>query len=317
MTPRLSVVIATYGRPDGLRRAVESLRRQSRPPDQIVIALWSGDAPTRPVVRELASPAGGTPLAQPTITLVQVDDRRLLPKENQGIGAATGDIVCFLDDDAVARPPWLERIAGHYADPTVGGVGGRDVIWNADKAPEASARVVGRLNWFGRLSGNHHRCSRGLRDVEFLKGCNMSFRRELVARLDPRLAGEIPYGFEVDLGLAVRAQARRIVYDPEASVDHYPSRDMSAARTGLAYVINHNQTYILLKHLPWWRRIAFLLYTFLVGDRNTIGLLRVPVLALQERWSGAAFIEHFQGKIDGIRTYLAWRRVRGLPGVGE
>jgi GT2 family glycosyltransferase len=307
------VVIATYGRPDALRRAVESLRRQSRPPDQIVIALWSGDAATQPVVRELASPARGTPPELPAITLVQVDDRRLLPKENQGIGATTGDIVCFLDDDAVARPPWLERIVGHYADPTVGAVGGRDVIWNADQAPEAAVREIGRLSWFGRLSGNHHRSSRGARDVEFLKGCNMSFRRELLPQLDPRLAGEIPYGFEVDLGLAVRAQARRIVYDPEASVDHYASSDMAAARTGLSYVVNHNQTYILLKHLTWWRRIAFLLYTFLIGDRNTIGLLRVPMLALWEHWSREALTEHFRGKIGGIRTFWAWRRVAGQP----
>jgi GT2 family glycosyltransferase len=307
----LSVVIATYCRPDGLRRAVESLRRQSRPPDQIVVALWSGDAPTTPVARELASPTRGMPLEQPTITLVEVDDRRLLPKENQGMGAATGDIVCFLDDDAVARPAWLERIARHYADPTVGGVGGRDVIWHADQAPETPVRAVGRLSWFGRLDGNHHRSSKGLRDVEFLKGCNMSFRRELLPQLDHRLAGEIPYGFEVDLGLAVRAQARRIVYDPEASVDHYASSDMTAARTGLSYVVNHNQTYILLKHLPWWRRMAFLLYTFLIGDRNTIGLLRVPMLALRDHWSREALTEHFRGKIDGIRTFRTWRRVAG------
>ena len=42
--------------------------------------------------------------------------------------AAEGSIVCFMDDDAAARPDWLERIERHHSDPTVGGAGGRDVV---------------------------------------------------------------------------------------------------------------------------------------------------------------------------------------------
>jgi GT2 family glycosyltransferase len=302
---KLSVLIATYGRPGGLENAVESVLQQSRAPDEIVIAMWADDHGTRAVSDALIAMVDRA-LPSSRVRVVTTYENTVIAKENEAIRAATGDILCFLDDDAQARPQWLERIARHYEDPTVGAVGGRDVIWHADREEEQAAKDVGRLRWFGRLSGNHHRFTTGVRDVEFLKGCDMSFRQEVLRPIDPRLVGVIPYGFEIDLGLTTRAQGRRIVYDPEASVDHYSSTDMSAARTGLAYVTNHNQTYILLKHLPWWRRIAFLLYTFLVGDRNTIGLLRVPVLALRERWSRDAFTEHFQGKLDGIRTFWAW-----------
>jgi GT2 family glycosyltransferase len=299
---KVSVVIATYRRPDGLHAAVESLRRQTRVPDEIVIAMTTADRLTRPVVETLLREqnGGGHP---PVIRVAAVREQSVAAKENAGIAIASGTIVCFMDDDAVARPDWIERLTRHFADSTVGAVGGRDVIWHADRAPERAVKDIGRLRWFGRILANHHQFATGVRDVEFLKGCDMGFRRDLLVPIDPQLVGLVPYGFEIDLGLTIRDRRHRVLYDPEASVDHFATSDMSAARADLAYITNHNQTYILLKHLPWVRRIAFLLYTFLVGDRNTIGLLRVPALVLGHGWSWDSVAGHFRGKVAGIRTF--------------
>ncbi len=304
---KVSVVISTYGRPDGLHRAVESLRRQTRVPDEIVIAMTSADRLTRPMVETLVQRQNGA-LHLPVIKVVAVPQHDVIAKENAGIATASGTIVCFMDDDAVARPQWVERLTRHFADRTVGAVGGRDVIWHADRAPERAVRDIGRLRWFGRILANHHQFATGVRDVEFLKGCDMSFRRDLLVPIDHRIVGVIPYGFEIDMGLTVLARRYRVVYDPEAAVDHFATSDMSAGRADLAYITNHNQTYILLKHLPWARRIVFLLYTFLVGDRNTIGLLRVPALVLRRGWSFETVAGHFRGKVAGIRTF--WDRGR-------
>ena len=46
---------------------------------------------------------------------------------NIGIAAAAGDIVGFIDDDAVPHPDWLDRILAPYRDPRVGAVGGHTV----------------------------------------------------------------------------------------------------------------------------------------------------------------------------------------------
>lgn len=310
----VSVVIASYARPAGLRSAVQSLCEQSRPPEEIVIASWSGDTGTQSVVEQLTGePAKHS--GRPVIKGVEVSELGVRGQENAGMAASTGGIVCFMDDDAVARPEWLARLLAHYADPAVGGVGGRDVLQPADQAPEIAVRSLGRVRWFGRLHGNHHRLSRGVRQVDFLKGCNMSFRRELLHPIDSGLVGVIPYGFEIDMGLEVRGSGHRMVYDPEAAVDHYASSDMSAGRTGLAYVVNHNQTYILLKHFAPWRRVAFLFYTFVVGDRNTIGLLRLPLLMTRKALCREAAAAHMRGKLDGLRTFLAWRKANGRLAV--
>lgn len=305
----MSVIIATYRRPAALKAAVESLWQQTRPPDEVVIAAWAGDAPSLSVVEELARDAATGP-ASCAVTPVVTTENTLAAKENAGMQAARGDIVCFMDDDAVARPDWLRRIERHYGDPTVGAVGGRDVVWLDGQVLERQVREVGRVHLFGRLTGNHHNRAAGIRAVDFLKGCNMSFRRELLSQIDRRVIGTIPYGFEIDMGLAVRAQGHRVVYDPEALVDHYPSTDYSADGTVLSRVVNHNQTYVLLKRLPWTRKLAFLLYTFLIGDQNTIGLLRVPWLAWRQGWPSAVIRAHLAGKLAGILSYVSSLRER-------
>ena len=43
---------------------------------------------------------------------------------NTGIEASTGDVVCFLDDDAAAEGSWTTHLLAPYEDPNVLGVGG-------------------------------------------------------------------------------------------------------------------------------------------------------------------------------------------------
>jgi hypothetical protein len=149
--------------------------------------------------------------------------------------------------------------------------------------------------------------------VDFLKGCNMSFRRDALVPVDPKLIGAVPYGFEIGLGLAVRARGLRIVYDPLVLVDHFPTTDVSVTATLPAYITNHNQTYLLLRFLPWPRKVAFLFYTFLLGDRNTIGFIRIPGLVLVERAPLRSISAHFVGKLHGFLTYVASYRATRVP----
>jgi GT2 family glycosyltransferase len=294
--PTVSVVIATYARPTALRRALTSLVEQSQPADEVIVAAWDQDTET---VSALAQ--------QAFVRQILVPQNTVTAKENAGISAATGEIVAFMDDDAVAHPDWLEKLRAHYSHPTVVGVGGRDVVNNHGVVDDREATAVGRVSWFGRLTGNHHLRIKGIREVHFLKGCNMSYRRSAIVQVDPRLKGDVPYAFELDMGLEAIRKGR-LLYDPAVVVDHFPSVDMSAHRPSLALVLNHNVTYILLKRPGWPRRLCFLSYTFLIGDRDTIGLLRIPLLAGRPNWSYRVIASHFQGKVLGFRSFLTWLR---------
>jgi GT2 family glycosyltransferase len=296
-----AVIIPTHRRPLLLRQALRSLLEQTHLPDQVVVAASSHDEAS---CTELDAWRSEFADAGVMLTLPEVPVDTMMARQNAAIAAATADIVAFLDDDAAARRDWLERLLSHYGNPGVGGVGGRDVVWLDGAEYAGAAGSVGQINWFGRLEGNHHKVS-PLQEVSFLKGCNMSYRRELVSRLDPRLRGTVAYAYEIDLGLQVRARGLRIIYDPEAAVDHYPSSDMNADLPALARVVNHNQTYVLLKRLPPLRRAGFAVYTTLVGDLNTAGLLRMPWLHWRRGWSWATIAAHWQGKREGFATYRA------------
>lgn len=64
---------------------------------------------------------------QGRIKHLHCDVANLSVSRNVGIEAAAGDVVAFLDDDAVPHPLWLRYLSRHYADPAVGGVGGYTV----------------------------------------------------------------------------------------------------------------------------------------------------------------------------------------------
>jgi glycosyltransferase involved in cell wall biosynthesis len=148
---------------------------------------------------------------------------------NTGLARTRGEVVAFIDDDAVAAPDWLERLAECYADPEVVGVGGtvrpRFEEGRPPWFPEEFDWVVGCTH-----SGMPVRRSA----VRNLVGANMSLRREALEEVggfshDLGRIGSLPVGCE-ETDLCIRVGERRpgqaILYDPEAVVDHSvpPSR---------------------------------------------------------------------------------------------
>lgn len=53
---------------------------------------------------------------------------------NTGVAASHGQVLAFLDDDAVAQPNWLDVLLQPLADPSVVGVGGRlEPLWKTSR----------------------------------------------------------------------------------------------------------------------------------------------------------------------------------------
>ena len=61
----------------------------------------------------------------PDLKVVANRERKgLSGARNSGVAEASGEVVAFLDDDAIAAPDWLACLAAAYADPNVLGAGG-------------------------------------------------------------------------------------------------------------------------------------------------------------------------------------------------
>lgn len=120
-TPELSVVICTHNRAPDLRAALDSLSQQLLEAHRfeiLVVDNNSGDD-TRAVVE-------GSPI-HPRPRYIFEGTLGLCNARNTGWNAARGDIVAYLDDDALAYPDWATEILAAFerASPETGCVGGR------------------------------------------------------------------------------------------------------------------------------------------------------------------------------------------------
>jgi len=244
----------------------------------------------------------------------------LIAALNAGYDLASGDLVVATDDDTVAHPDWLERIEARFLeDPRLGALGGPDRMVLHDHPPDGvPGIVVGKVEPYGRVVGNHHLGAGEIRDVDILKGCNFAVRAAALGerRIDLRLRGTgAEHHTELDLCLGLRRDGWRVAYDPAVIVDHYEEpRHVGSREIGKSAAENHdsihNLTYALLKHLPPLQKLISLAYGLMVGTRENPGV----ALALERRLrggrtaSGGGFGVATSARLSAVETWLRSRR---------
>lgn len=107
-SPPVSVVVVSRERPDALMRCLNGLAQLDYPLFEIVC---------------VACPAGIAALsARPDaerIKTVVFDRPNISEARNLGITEAAGEIVAFIDDDAVPEPLWLWHLTAPFSEPNV------------------------------------------------------------------------------------------------------------------------------------------------------------------------------------------------------
>jgi glycosyltransferase involved in cell wall biosynthesis len=286
---KITVVVPTYLRPKDLARCLEALQNQTRPADEILVVMRDTDAETWAFLEAFSS--NFLPLL-----VVKVKVPGVVAAMNVGLDAASGDIIAFTDDDAAPYMDWLERIEAYFlSDECIGGVGGRDFVYYGTQESwliEGERKTVGQLQWYGLVIGNHHLGIGEPREVDVLKGANMSYRRTAIGsrRFDPRMRGSgAQVHFEIEFCLALKQEDWKLIYDPAVAVNHYNSErfdeDGRDIFSDIALInASHNETLALLEYLTPARRVIFLSVFILVGTLSTPGLLQW--LRLLPGWQG-------------------------------
>ena len=304
---RNTVLIPTYRRPQDLSRCLLALQGQIKPVDQVIVVVRDTDAETWEFLAQFKAP--NLPLHT-----VKVTQPGVVGALNAGLAVVEGDIVSITDDDAAPHPDWLERIALYFScDSRLGGLGGRDWIYHGSKLEDESRAVVGQLQWFGRVIGNHHLGVGEPREVDILKGVNMSFRTQAIGQLrfDERMRGTgAQVHFEMAFTLTLKRAGWKIIYDPNVAVDHYPAErfdeDQRNNFNEIAFInLVHNETLILLEHLPSIRRIVFLLWAVFVGTCDSLGLVQwLRFLPSQRQLAGKKLLASWRGRWQGYKQFV-------------
>jgi len=213
--PSVSVVISTYTieRLNDVLRCISSLKKQTLTPSEIILVLDPSEALLR----------GYTASVPTDIKITSSDKVGLSHARNVGIMTARGEIVAFVDDDAVADEKWLEHMVRLYGDSHVMGVGGSAIArWE-----------VGQPQWFPEELNWIVGCSyKGLPTrrsaVRNPLGCNMSFRKKVFTKVGyfrddiGRFGTNLLSKEETELSMRVLEgiPEARIVYEPQAIVYH-------------------------------------------------------------------------------------------------
>ena len=187
---RVSVVLCTHtmDRYDDCTAAAESVLNQTH--DEVELVLVSDGDET--VAGQFESDFGGR-----DDVLVHCNDENvgLLESRNNGAEIATGEVVAFIDDDAVAADDWVAKLVAAYErstdDDPVLAAGGRMVpAWVAGKPgflPEECYWLIGVTHRGFGPDGDPEKAG----EVRNTFGSNISFDREVFLELG---------GFEGDIG---------------------------------------------------------------------------------------------------------------------
>ncbi|MHB9286541.1 glucosyl-dolichyl phosphate glucuronosyltransferase [Halobacteriales archaeon Cl-PHB] len=215
---RVSVVLCehTMDRYDDLQEAADSVLEQTHDDLELVLVSDGDEA----VFEHFRQDYGDR---DDVVLHCNEENVGLLESRNNGARAATGDVVAFLDDDAVADEDWVAELVEVYEERDVPAVGGKMTPeWVAGKPwylPEEFYWLVGVT---------HRGFADGPGEVRNTFGSNISFRRDVFLDLE---------GFDTDIGgrqgdanlqggeteLAARLQkdhGHGVYYTPTAEVAH-------------------------------------------------------------------------------------------------
>jgi cellulose synthase/poly-beta-1,6-N-acetylglucosamine synthase-like glycosyltransferase len=304
----IGILIPTYKRTHELLRCLAALERQTQSADDVILVVRDDDLDTRSAVGAYATKSL-------PIRIVTVTTPGLVAARNAGIDACKTDVLAMIDDDTSPHPHWLARVLEDFRnDPSLGGLGGRDRCFDGEAFDERKMSVVGKLQWFGRVIGNHHLGFGELREVDVLKGANMSYRAKALenTRCDLRLKGSGAQPSEdISLCVAVKRNGWKLAYDPQALVDHYPGKRTEERHYGGVMPIKdavafqnfaYNEVLGIWGALSPLRRISFFVWSVLIGTGVCPGFVQAirftPHLGLQ---SWRRFWIAQQGKLNAFR----------------
>lgn len=205
--PRISVVVCSHNGSRTIRECCEGLRRLEYPNFEVVVVDDGSTDQTAAIVQEFG------------FQLIRTENRGLSNARNVGLGAATGEIVAYLDDDAYPDPHWLMYLAFAFSYAAYAGVGGPNIPpgndgWIAECAAGSPGGPVHVL-----LSD----C-----EAEHIPGCNMAFRKsclQAIGGFDPqfRVAGD-----DVDVCWRLQHQGWKLGFNPAAVVFHHRRNSLRA-----------------------------------------------------------------------------------------
>jgi len=197
----VSIIVITYNAKDDLKECLQSLVTQDYSEIEIIVVNDASTDGTAELVEDFIKTANSDITVVTNRTNLGVAGSR-----NAGIRHAKGDVIAFTDSDCVADHDWVSELVRSYECNDVAAVGGKIL----------DARMAGIWNVTNK---GHDFVASQEGYVPFIKGCNMSFKGDLLRGY--MFNDEIKYGYEeLLLCDSLTDNGYKIYYNPRAVVHH-------------------------------------------------------------------------------------------------
>jgi len=216
----ISAIVCTHNRADFVVKAIKSLAAQTLNNDDyeiLVIDNGSKDDTQKLVENERLTVSNLRYIYEPRANLSHA--------RNLGLTSSRGDILAFLDDDAIACPVWLEEISRAFESiqpPPKLVCGPVEPIWGAPRPAWLIDEFLGPysvLDW--------SQTPRPLEDGEWIVGANFAVSRDILSvfgGFDERFGRSgksLVSGEDTILTEQIRSAGHTVYYAPTIKVNHY------------------------------------------------------------------------------------------------
>jgi O-antigen biosynthesis protein len=198
--PPISVVVCSYNGSRTIRETLEGLKRVQYPNFEVI------------VVNDGSTDATAAIAGEYDCRIISTENAGLSSARNVGLRAANGEIVAYLDDDAIPDRHWLRYLAATFRESDYAAVGGPNI------APPYSNAVADCVD---NAPGGPVHVLITDEIADHLPGCNIAIRKsclEAVGGFDPtfRVAGD-----DVDICWRLQQRGWTLGFSPGAMVLHH------------------------------------------------------------------------------------------------
>jgi GT2 family glycosyltransferase len=316
-----SIVIPTRNRKDDLQELLQSILKQAALPKEVIVVDDSEDESTKDLIKKTRNyfTRKGIPL---NYLRGNEHSRSISAARNKGASVASGDVICFLDDDVILDKNYLKanlRIYDLYEDAK--GVQGYIINWLPySTLGNAISKICFNFprNFFEKdkcrtFPFSYPHSPTRVIECEWLIGANSSYKKEVLKEFefdenlkDYSMCEDIDFSYRIS-----KKYGNSLYLSPYAKIIHKQS---SASRTSgkkFIIVLISYSTYFFYKDVRqslknniifyWGFFVGRLIPKLLAKDPNEIWLLIKAELMALRHWK-----EIKKGDFDSaIQEFLA------------
>ncbi|MGB7620779.1 MAG: glycosyltransferase family 2 protein [Terriglobia bacterium] len=260
----VTVIVVNWNGCDLLRESLFSLRRQTYPNFHVIVVdNGSIDGSLEMLENEFSGFA---------YLIKNSRNHGFCRAVNQAIQASQSQYVALLNNDAEARPTWLEEMV--RAVERAGDIGmcaSKILKYNQPNVIDKVGHLIyldGQNRGRGTDQTDHGQFDRE-EETLFPDGCAALYRRSVFDTVGLFDEDFFAYGDDAELGLRARLGGWRAVYSPWAVVLHHHSQTLGAFSPEKIFFVERNRLWLAVKLFPL---SVLLLNPYYAGLRFLVGL---------------------------------------------